>query len=115
MIDECEQPDDFDRFTRARLHVRGELLESVAHLRPDDGDGLKRAGHVHGDFHELNPRWDPGDKSRTQRVPGRASGHGRSQGVRSVTIRCARAGSGALISAAKSRKSWWPGSFCRHR
>lgn len=51
----AERPalEDFDVFVRARLVERRELLENMAHLRPDDTAELS-GGYVHGDFQDLN-------------------------------------------------------------
>lgn len=58
LIAERSVVDDFDTFARARLVERRELLENLAHLRPDDTAKLS-GGYVHGDFQELNLLFDP--------------------------------------------------------
>lgn len=62
-IDAKPTLDEFDRHARQRLHERQWLLESWAHLRPDDGALVGPAGWTHGDFHDLNVLWDTGQVS----------------------------------------------------
>lgn len=49
--------DDFDRLAQARLRERRDLLERVAHLRPDETALVSPVGWGHGDFHDLNLLW----------------------------------------------------------
>ncbi|MEV4416194.1 phosphotransferase [Catellatospora sp. NPDC049609] len=50
----------FDALVRDRLQQRRDLLEQVAHLRPDETALVSPIGWVHGDFHDLNLLWGDG-------------------------------------------------------
>lgn len=60
--------DEFDHLVRQRLAERQALLERLVYLRPDDTQPVTPIGWVHGDFHDLNLLWSPGQPSRITAV-----------------------------------------------